>query len=313
MLKEYYGQQINKLTEAVIHHDEEKVKEILDTCSEEEINSGTSPLYYISFTSLLEKDWYEKKRRIFKMILDHPKFTNVNNDIVRSELVKEPLLFHYLKEAGINEYSEMCAIDLINSEKYTRINDIDGPRTLTSAIYGNYSFREDYRYSMRCIMEIINQPNFNNIGNKIFTNPMTPKYKMSSLDVPSINHDTVKYIVFHDKFDSMMLVQNIKKLSVKLSSEELYELIMIKGIPDNIKVRDNIMIKALETGNLGVILSFIDRDDILFSDDFYNLYYSSLRNNLDNIFESVELVDYIIRGIDHKHLLQYNNKVLIKS
>ena len=92
MLREYNGHLINKLTEAVLKRDEHLVDEILKNSTEEEINSGESPLFYISFDSLLEKEYDEVKRRIFLRILNDPKFTNLNEDFIESEFIKSSLL-----------------------------------------------------------------------------------------------------------------------------------------------------------------------------------------------------------------------------
>ena len=334
MLKDYYGQQINELTEAVIANDENKVKYILDNYEPEEINSGVSPLFYMSFKDIMDSDKFPIKKRIFDMILNHPKFNNINNDIVECQFVKYPLLHHFLREAGINKYSEYCALALINSEKYTRINNEDGPRTLISALYGNYDFT-NYEYSFDCVKAIIEHPNFTNIGNKYYTNSMNPNYKMSALDVPVINSEALNYIIYNDKFDSTMLVENLHKLYLKLNEDELYNLIMTKGLPENIKLRDSIMIKAIENCMVGIIFALIDNDNIKFSEEFYNIYESNIKYNLDNIYDNLrinlseldyrilgnkidnyqskELIDYIINGIDNKRKKQNSNKVFVKS
>mgnify|MGYP003299005345 CR=1 FL=1 len=149
----------------------------------------------------------------------------------------------------------------------------------------------------RKTFESIKKPLKNRI-NVILTK--NPNYKMSVFDVPTITKEAIVYILTNPKFTGEMLASNLKKIQPRLNCDELHELISIKGLTDDTNITDNIILDAIKNGNIELIYALTHNENINFSNNFYDEYFSNLRPNLKYIY------DDLFRNQDEVCLLLYD-------
>lgn len=152
--------EMNPLSQAIINMDELLVDQILEEQSIQELNEGPCPLYFLGNNGIKKEEDKQILLRIFRKVLSHPKFTNVNTIYLDSNYYTSTLLDEFIFNASIYDpIFETCAVELIQSPKYKLINFISNyqgcPTPLHKAIE---------RKSIPIVQAILNHSDFRNIN-----------------------------------------------------------------------------------------------------------------------------------------------------
>ncbi len=156
-LYNYYGMKSNMLCKAVMHSDEELVDKLLADERFTRINDGVSPLYFINYIGggNLDQSKRDKILRVFRKILNHDRFTNVNT-VFYDGHYSSTLLCHLLYQE--DPVFETCCVELIHSPKYQLIdypgNYGSNPSDLNTAVI------KEKKLATKAIM---NHPDFTKI------------------------------------------------------------------------------------------------------------------------------------------------------